>query len=112
MKETVLFTKVTKHAEDVDVQQGRVRLVEKHGNVEADAAADTRRRHQFKNLIDAKRKLPMARNHWCRIMLDLHIFMIAVARDSFNQVVKAVLPLIAWVGTKKKAQSSEACFEG
>ena len=33
-------TEVKGHAEDVDVQQGRVRLVDQQGNAEADAAAD------------------------------------------------------------------------
>ena len=42
-RETVQVTKVKGHAEDVDVQQGRVRLVD---NVEADVAADFGRRHQ------------------------------------------------------------------
>ena len=67
--------------------------MEKHGNAEAGAAADTSRRHQFKILIDAKRKLPMARNHWCPIMLDLHLFMIDVARDSLNQNCKGCTAL-------------------
>ena len=35
--DTVRVTKVKGHAEDVDVQQGRVRLVDKQGNAEADA---------------------------------------------------------------------------
>ena len=39
-RETVRVTKVKGHAEDVDVQQGRVRLVDQQGNSEADAAAD------------------------------------------------------------------------
>ena len=39
-RETVRVTKVMGHAEDVDVQQGRVRLVDQHGNAEADAAAE------------------------------------------------------------------------
>ena len=51
------------HAEDVDVQQGRVRLVDQHGNAEADAAADLGRRHQSEILIDARRRLLQARSH-------------------------------------------------
>ena len=43
-RETVRVTKVMGHAEDVDVQQGRVRLVDQRGNAEADAAADLGRR--------------------------------------------------------------------
>ena len=44
-RETVRVAKVKGHAEDVDVQQGRVRLVDQQGNAEADAAADLGRRH-------------------------------------------------------------------
>ena len=39
-RETVRVTEVKGHAEDVDVQQGRVRLVDQQVNAEADAAAD------------------------------------------------------------------------
>ena len=39
-RETVRVTKVKGHAEDVDVQQGRVRLADQQGNSEADTAAD------------------------------------------------------------------------
>ena len=83
-RETVRVTKVKGHAEDVDVQQGRVRLVDKQGNAEADAAADLGRRHQSEILINARRRLLQARSHWYPIMSDLHRFMIAVARVSVN----------------------------
>ena len=83
-RDTVKVTKVKGHAEDVDVQQGRVRLVDKQGNAEADVAADLGRRHQAEVLIDARRKLLAARSHWYPIMLDLHRFMIAIARVSVN----------------------------
>ena len=53
-RETVRVTKVKGHAEDVDVQQGRVRLVDKQGNAEADVAADLGRRHQAEGLLDAR----------------------------------------------------------
>ena len=43
-RETVRVTEVKGHAEDIDVQQGRARLVDQHGNAEADAAADLGRR--------------------------------------------------------------------
>ena len=39
-RETVRVTKVKGHAEDFDVQQGRVRLMDHQGNSEADTAAD------------------------------------------------------------------------
>ena len=83
-RDTVKVTKVKGHAEDIDVQQGRVRLVDKQGNVEADIAADLGRRHQDEVLIDARRKLLGARSHWYPIMVDLHRFMIAIARVSVN----------------------------
>ena len=35
VRETVRVTKVKGHAEDVDVQQGRVRLLDKQGNAGA-----------------------------------------------------------------------------
>ena len=52
-QETVRVTKVKGHAEDFDVQLGRVRLEDQLGNAEADAAADSGRRHQSEVLIDA-----------------------------------------------------------
>ena len=79
-RETVRVTKVKGHAEDVDVQQGRLRLVDQQVNAEAGAAADLGRRHQSEILLDARRRLLKARSHWYPIMLDLHRFMIAVAR--------------------------------
>ena len=63
-RETVRVTEVKGHAEDVDVQQGRDRLVDQQGNAEADAAADLGRRHQSEVLIDARRRLLKARSHW------------------------------------------------
>ena len=76
-RDTARVTKDKGHAEDVDVQQGRVRLVDKQGNAEADVAADLGRRHQDEILIDARRRLLGARSHWYPIMVDLHRFMIA-----------------------------------
>ena len=95
------------HAEDVDVQQGRVRLVDQQGNAEADAAADLGRRHQSEVLIDASRRLLTARSHWYPIMLDLHRFMIAVARVSVNHDGKggtAPDPLVWDQGSKPKTR--------
>ena len=42
------------------------------------------RRHQSEVLIDARRRLLRVRSHWYPIMMDLHRFMIAVARVSVN----------------------------
>ena len=106
-RETVRVTKVMEHAEDVDVQQGRVRLVDQHGNAEADAAADLGRRHQPEALIDARRRLLQARCHWYPIMADLHRFMVAVARVSVNHDGKggtAPDPLVWDQGSRPKVR--------
>ena len=106
-RETVRVTKVKGHAEDVDVQQGRVRLVDQQGNAEADAAADSGRRHHSEVLIDARRRLLTARCHWYPIMLDLHRFMIAVARVSVNHDGKgghAPDPLVWDQGSRPKVR--------
>ena len=63
-RDTVRVTKVKGHAEDVDVQQGRVRLVDRQGNAEADTATDLGRRHQSEVLIDARRRLLKVRGCW------------------------------------------------
>ena len=60
----VRVTKVKGHAEDSDVQSGRVRLVDQQGNAEADTAADLGRRHQSEVLIDVRQRLLKARSHW------------------------------------------------
>ena len=100
-RETVRVTEVKGHAEDVDVQHGRVRLVDQQGNAEADTAADLGRRHQSEVLIDARRRLLKARSHWYPIMLDLHRFMIAIARVSVNHDGKGVvLPLTLLFGIR------------
>ena len=61
-----------------------MRLADKEGNAEADAAADLGRRHQSEILMNARRRLLKVRNHWYPIMLQLHRFMIAVARVIVN----------------------------
>ena len=83
-RETVRVTKVKGHAEDSDVQHGRVRLEDQLGNAEADTASDLGRRHQSEVFIDAWRGLLHVRSHWNPIMLDLHRFMIAVAGVTVN----------------------------
>ena len=104
---TVRVTKVMEHAKDVDVQQGRARLVDRQGNAEADTAADLGRRHQSEALLDARRRLLLARSHWYPIMSDLHRFMIAVARVSVNHDGKggtAPDPLVWDQGSRPKAR--------
>ena len=62
-----------------------MRLADKVGNAEADAAADLGRRHQSEMLNDARRMLLKVRNHCYRNeLLQLHRFMIAVARVTVN----------------------------
>ena len=76
-------------------------------NAEADTAADLGRRHQSEMLIDARRRLLRARSHWYPIMLDLHRFMIAVARVSVNHDCKggtAPDPLVWDQGSKPKVR--------
>ena len=102
-RETVRVTKVKGH---VDVQQGRVRLLDQQGNAEADAA-DLGRRHQSEILIDAWCRLLKARSHWYPIMLDLHRFMIAVARVSVDHDGKggtAPDPLVWDQGSRPKVR--------
>ena len=53
-------------------------------NAEADTAADSGRRHQSEILLNARRRLLQARSHWYPIMLNLHRFMIALARVTVN----------------------------
>ena len=83
-RDTVRVTKVEGHADDVDVQQGRVRLENQVGNAECDTAADLGWRHQSEFLVYTGRCLLNARTHWYPIMLNLHRFMIADARVSLN----------------------------
>ena len=102
-----MLTKVKGHAEDVNVQKGRVRLMDKHGNAEADNAADLGRRHQSEVLIDARRRLFGARSHWYPIMTNLHRFMIAIAWVSVNHDGKggtAPDPLVWDQGSRPKVR--------
>ena len=79
MPDTVSVTKVKVHAAEADVDQGRVRLEERLGNIEADAAADLERRHQDEGILDARRALLNARDFWCPITWQLHRFMVAIS---------------------------------
>ena len=106
-RETVRVTKVKGHAEDLDVQQGRVRLSDKKGIAEADIAADLGRRHQSKGLIDAGRRLLGTRSYWYPVMTDLHRFMVAMARVSVNHDGKggtAPDPLVWDQGSRPKVR--------
>ena len=99
-------TTVKGHAEDVDVQQGRARLMDQQGSAEA-AAADLGRRHQSGILLDARRRLLKAQSHWYPIMLELHRSMIAIARVSVNHDGRsgtAPDPLVWDQGSRPKAR--------
>ena len=109
-RETVRVTEVKGHAEDADVQSGRVRLEDQFGNAEADAAADLGRRHQSEVLIDAGRRLLKARCYWYPIMSDLHRFMIAVARVTVNHDGRggtAPDPLVWDQGGRRKVRRTD-----
>ena len=88
------------HATDDDVEHGRVGLADKVGNAEADAVADLGRRHQSEILISARRTLLKVRNYWYPVMIQLHRFMIAVARVTVNRDGSGVLPLIHLYGIR------------
>ena len=77
-------------------------MMDQQGNAEADTAADLGRRHQSEVLIDARRRLLKARSNWYPIMLELHLFMIAIARVSVNQVVLPLTPLFGIRGVGQK----------
>ena len=72
------------------------------GNAEADAAADSDRRHQSEVLIDARRRLLKARGYWYPTMPDLHRFMIAVAR-----VTAAPDKLVGDQGGRRKVRRTD-----
>ena len=106
-RDTVRVTKVKGHAKDDDVQHGRVRLLDRQSNIEADTAADLGRRHQTEVLINARRRLLQARSYWYPIMADLHRFMVAIARVSVNHDGRggtAPDPLVWDQGSKPKVR--------
>ena len=82
-------------------------MLDQQGNSEADTAADLGRRHQSEMLIDDRRWLFQACSHWYPIMLDLHRFMIAVARvsvDHDGKVGTAPDPLVWDQGSRPKVR--------
>ena len=83
--DTVKVTKVTGHATEADVEQGRARLEDRLVNIEADTAADLGRRHQSEAVMDARRALLNVRELWYPILLQLHRFVIAISRVSVNR---------------------------
>ena len=95
-RETFRVTNVEGHATDADVEQGCVRLEDQLGNAEAHTAADLGRRHKSELLIDATRVLLKVRDHWYPIMLQLHRFMIAVARVTVNHDGRGGTAPLVW----------------
>ena len=82
-------------------------MLDQQGNIEADTAADLGRRHQTEVLIDARRRLLQARGYWYPIMVDLHRFMVAIARVSVNHDGRggtAPDPLVWDRGSKSKVR--------
>ena len=109
-RETVRVTMVKGHADDADVQSGRVRLMDQLGNAEAEAAADLGCRHQSEVLIDARRRLHNARSYWYPFMLDVHRFMIAVAKVSVNHDGRGGIAnyLLVWdQGSRRKVRRTD-----
>ena len=100
-QDTVRVAEVKEHATE-NVQQGRVR--------EADAAADLGGRHQSELVMDARRVLLSARNHWYPIVLQLHRFMVAVSRVAVNHYGRsgsAPDPLVWDQGSKRKQRKTD-----
>ena len=81
---TIRVTKVKRHAAEAAVDQGRVRLEERLGNIEADAAVDLERRHQDEGILDAHCVLLNARDFWYSIMWQLRRFKVAISGVSVN----------------------------
>ena len=79
--------------------------MDKFGNVEADTAADLGRRHQSESVMDARQALLNAREFWYSTVLQLHRFMVAIARVSVNHDGKggsALDPLVWDQGSRRK----------
>ena len=105
--DTVEVSKVKGHATEADVDQGRVRMDDRHGNDEAETAADLGRRHQSEAVMHARRALLQARDHWYPIMLQLHRFMVAVSWVRLILMIgvgRRLIPLSGIKGPGKAAQ--------
>ena len=83
-RETVRVTKVKGHAEDVDVQQGRVRLEDQLGTLRLMLLRTWVVVITLKLPLMLWRKLLKLRSSWYPIVRLLHRFMIAVARVTVN----------------------------
>ena len=98
-------TKVKGDAAEADVEQGRVRLEDRLGNLEADTPADLGRRHQLEEVMDVQRALLNAREFWYPIVLQLHRFMVVISWVSVNHDGwggSALDPLVWDQGSRRK----------
>ena len=83
-RDTVRISKVTGHADEGMVLDGREREFDRIGNNAADEAADHGRRRVGNAVIDARRNLSGGCGRWYPIILDLHRFFIAISRAVVN----------------------------
>ena len=99
-QDRVRVTKVEVHATEADLQQGRVRDEDRLGNAEADTAADLSRRHQSEFVMDVRRALLDAHDHWYPIVQQLH----RVAVNHVGRSGSALDPLVWDQGGTQKAR--------
>ena len=84
--------------------------MDRQGNAEADTAADLGRRHQPELVMDVRRALLTARDHWYLIVQQLQRFMIAVAGVAVNHDGRsgsAPDPLVWDQGSKRKQRKND-----
>ena len=83
-RDAVRVTKVKGHADESMVFGGRVRELDRLGNNAADEAADFGRRSVGPAVIDARRNLSGFCGRWYPVLLDLHLFFIAISGAVVN----------------------------
>ena len=101
---TTRVTKVKGHADEGMVLDGWVREVDKLGNDAADEAADFGRRRIGNAVIDARRNLSGVCGRWYPVILDLHLFFIAISRAVVNHDGRdgtAPDPLVCWCSSQE-----------
>ena len=80
----VRISKAKGHADEEMVLDGQVREVDRLGNDAADEAADFGRWRVSLAVIDARRNLSGVCGRWYPVILDLHLFFIAISRAVVN----------------------------
>ena len=106
-RDTVKVAKVKGHAADADVELGGVRLEDRLGNIDADAAVDLGRAQQPEEVMYVRRAVLKAWEFCYRIVLQLHRFMVAISRVSVNHDGRggSVPGLLVWdQGSRSKKQ--------